>query len=131
MNASSGVPRPESGAIETEFGVPIPGRILPEDQWARTAIKRLPPPGPLDFSAIFGRTAPVVLDLGCGNGRFTLLSALARPELDHFAIDVLPVVTRKDTIDTFTRYKVYTERELQSRYNILCDLNRNQVSAVA
>ncbi|HEX8200437.1 MAG TPA: methyltransferase domain-containing protein [Isosphaeraceae bacterium] len=87
----------EPGAIESEFGVPIPGRILPEDRWARTAIKRLPPPGHLDWAALFGRTAPVVLELGCGNGRFTLLSALARPESDHVAIDVLPVVIRYAT----------------------------------
>jgi tRNA (guanine-N7-)-methyltransferase len=86
---------PPSG--EYEFGVPIPGRILPESEWARTAIKRLPPPGPLDWAAIFGRRAPVVLDLGCGNGRFTLLSALARPGHDHFAIDKLPVVIRYAT----------------------------------
>ncbi len=79
---------------EAEFGVPIPGAILPEDQWARTAVKRLPPPGPLDFSAMFGRIAPVLLDLGCGNGRSTLSSALARPDVDHFAVDILPVVIR-------------------------------------
>jgi tRNA (guanine-N7-)-methyltransferase len=83
--------------IETEFGVPIPGRILPAGEWARTAIKRLPPPGPLDWQAIFGRTADVVLELGCGNGRFTLASALARPEVDHFATDILPVVIRYAT----------------------------------
>lgn len=83
--------------VEQEFGVPIPGRILPEDQWVRTAVKRLPDEGPLDFGAIFGRSAPLVLDLGCGNGRSTLMSALARPEVDHFAIDVLPVVIRYAT----------------------------------
>jgi tRNA (guanine-N7-)-methyltransferase len=83
--------------IEEEFGVPIPGTILPEDQWAKTAIKRLPPPGPLDWASLFGRVAPVVLELGCGNGRFTLQSALARPELDHFASDILPVVIRYAT----------------------------------
>jgi tRNA (guanine-N7-)-methyltransferase len=83
--------------IEHEFGVPIPGEILPPERWARTAIKRLPERGPLDWRAIFGREAPVVLDLGCGNGRFTLLSAVARPECDHFAIDVLPVVIRYAT----------------------------------
>ena len=38
-----------------------------------------------------------MLDLGCGNGRFTLASALARPGHDHFAIDVLPVVIRYAT----------------------------------
>ncbi len=39
----------------------------------------------------------MVLDLGCGNGRFTLASALARPEVDHIAIDILPVVIRYAT----------------------------------
>ena len=61
-----------AGEIEYEFGVPIPGAILPEAEWARTGMKRLPEPGPLDWAAIFGRDAPVVLELGCGNGRFTL-----------------------------------------------------------
>jgi tRNA (guanine-N7-)-methyltransferase len=88
---------PQPGEVETEFGVPIPGRVLPEDRWARTAIKRLPPPGPLDWKAVFGREAPVVLELGCGNARYTLLSALARPEVDHVAVDVLPVVIRYAT----------------------------------
>ncbi len=83
--------------IEEEFGVPIPGVILPEDQWARTAIKRLPPTGPLDWAELFGRVAPVVLELGCGNGRYTLQSALARPEIDHLASDILPVVIRYAT----------------------------------
>ena len=83
--------------IEEEFGVPIPGEILPEDQWAKTAIKHLPTPGPLDWGAIFGRVAPVVLELGCGNGRYTLQSALARPEVDHLASDILPVVIRYAT----------------------------------
>lgn len=82
---------------ETEFGVPIPGRILPEAEWAKTGVKRLPLSGTLDWAAIFGRVAPVVLELGCGNGRYTLLSALARPEVDHFATDILPVVIRYAT----------------------------------
>src|SRR5262245_41160807 len=83
--------------IEYEFGVPIPGTILPRERWTQTAIKRWPPPGPLDWSSLFGRTAPVMLDLGCGNGRSTLLSAVARPEWDHFGIDILPVVIRYAT----------------------------------
>ncbi len=83
--------------IEFEHGVAIPGRILPQTEWASTAIKRLPEPGPLDWQAIFGRSAPVVLDLGCGNGRYTLSSALARPDFDHFATDLLPVVIRYAT----------------------------------
>jgi tRNA (guanine-N7-)-methyltransferase len=86
-----------SAFIEYEHGVPIPGRILPESEWARTAVKRLPEAGPLDWPTIFGRPASVILDVGCGNGRFTLMSALARPEVDHFAIDILPVVIRYAT----------------------------------
>jgi tRNA (guanine-N7-)-methyltransferase len=82
---------------DDDYGVPIPGEILPPEAWARTAIKKLPPPGPLNWVALFGRTAPIVLDLGCGNGRFTLASALARPQCDHVALDILPVVIRYAT----------------------------------
>ena len=82
---------------ETDFGVPIPGHVLPREKWARTAIKRLPPPGPLDWQVIFGRQAPVVLDVGCGNGRFVITSALARTELDHLGVDILPLVIRYAT----------------------------------
>ena len=36
-------------------------------------------------------------------------------------VDVLPVVIRKDTIELFTKYKVYTDKELQSRFMILSE----------
>src|SRR5204863_5618990 len=36
-------------------------------------------------------------------------------------VDVLPVITRKDTVELFTKYKVYTEKELTSRFNILSE----------
>jgi tRNA (guanine-N7-)-methyltransferase len=84
-------------SIEYELGVPIPGQILPREQWAQTAVKRLPQSGPLNWKAIFHRSAPMVLDLGCGNGRYTLLSASNRPDHDHFGIDILPVVIRYAT----------------------------------
>jgi tRNA (guanine-N7-)-methyltransferase len=87
----------QPGEIEYEFGVPIPGLILPEANWTRTGVKRLPEPGPLDWTSFFGREAPVVLDLGCGNGRFTLGSALTRPDYNHCAIDELPMVIRYAT----------------------------------
>lgn len=86
-----------AGTIEEEFGVPIPGTILPRERWVQTAIKRWPGPGPLDFTALFGRTAPLIVELGCGNARYTLQSAIDRPECDHFASDLLPVVIRYAT----------------------------------
>jgi glutamine synthetase len=36
-------------------------------------------------------------------------------------VDVLPVILRKDSVDLFTKYRVYNERELQSRYTILSE----------
>jgi tRNA (guanine-N7-)-methyltransferase len=88
---------PRPGEVESEFGVPIPGVVLPAERWTRTGVKRLPPPGPLDLEGLFGRKAPIVAELGCGNARFTLASALGRPEMDHLAVDVLPVVIRYAT----------------------------------
>src|SRR5262249_24742841 len=37
------------------------------------------------------------------------------------SVDALPVITRKDSIELFKKYGVYTERELHSRFNILCE----------
>jgi tRNA (guanine-N7-)-methyltransferase len=82
---------------DEDYGVPIPGHVLPPEHWARTAIKRLPSPGFLDWRAVFSREAPIVLDLGCGNGRFIISSALNRPDLDHIGIEILPVVIRYAT----------------------------------
>ena len=84
------------GSIEDEMGVPIPGVILAPEAWVSTAIKRLPD-GELNFAEIFGRTAPIAIDIGCGNGRFVLSSAVRRPDWDHLAIDILPMVIRYAT----------------------------------
>ncbi len=83
--------------IEREFGVPIAGEILDAALWTQTALKKLPAEGLLDLAAVFGRTAPLVVDIGCGNGRFLLGSAVWRPDLDHLGADVLPVVIRYAT----------------------------------
>lgn len=87
----------DAAGIEYELGVPIPGLILPQEQWVQTAIKRLPDAGPIEWSDVFGRTAPLVLDIGCGNGRFVISSAVRRPDVDHIGIDLLPVVIRYGT----------------------------------
>mgnify|MGYP006275530691 CR=1 FL=1 len=83
--------------IEREMGVPIPGEILPQEKWVQTALKKLPTAGFLPVEEIFGRSAPLVVDLGCGNGRFSLGSAWSRKEMDHLAADILPVVIRYAT----------------------------------
>ncbi|MCE9534091.1 MAG: glutamine synthetase III [Planctomycetes bacterium] len=36
-------------------------------------------------------------------------------------VDALPVIVRKDSIDLFTKYKVFTEGELKSRFYVLCE----------
>lgn len=86
----------ERRKIEREFGVPVAGEILEPARWTRTALKRLPE-GLLDWNALFGRSAPVVLDLGCGNGRFLIGSAVWRPDHDHLGVDILPLVLRYAT----------------------------------
>jgi tRNA (guanine-N7-)-methyltransferase len=82
--------------IEREFGVPIAGEVLDPSRWTNTALRKLPE-GPLDPAALFGRSAPLVVDLGCGNGRYLLHSAVWRRDHDHIGIDVLPVVIRYAT----------------------------------
>lgn len=84
---------PPPRRIEREFGVPFPGEILPPDGWTQTALKRMPE-GRLNWRELFGRDAPVVLDLGCGNGRFAIGSAVTRRTRDHLGTDILPVVIR-------------------------------------
>ena len=84
---------PPPRRTEREFGVPFPGEILPPEKWTQSALKAMPD-GRLNWRELFGREAPVVLDLGCGNGRFLIGSAVIRPTHDHLGTDVLPVVIR-------------------------------------
>jgi tRNA (guanine-N7-)-methyltransferase len=67
---------------------------VPAAEWTQTALKAYPADSPLDWPTLFGRSAPVVLDLGCGNGRYSLHSAVSRPGHDHLGVDTLPVVIR-------------------------------------
>ncbi|MCE3014440.1 MAG: tRNA (guanine(46)-N(7))-methyltransferase TrmB [Pirellula sp.] len=84
------------GDIELEMGIPIPGAIQPKEQWTQTAIKRLPE-APFAWPDLFRREAPIAIDIGCGNGRFTISSAVRRPDWDHLGIDALPTVIRYAT----------------------------------
>src|SRR5581483_8340674 len=81
---------PQPGGVEREFGVPFPGRIGDPAKWTQAALKVMPE-GVLDWRELFGRDAPVVLDLGCGNGRYLIGSAILRPGHDHLGTDILPV----------------------------------------
>jgi tRNA (guanine-N7-)-methyltransferase len=83
--------------IEREFGVPLAGRILEPASWTQTALKKLPQEGPLDLLALYVRNSPLIVDFGCGNGRFLIGSAVWRPQYDHLGVDILPLVLRYAT----------------------------------
>ncbi len=68
---------------EYELGVPIPGRVLPRDQWTHCGYRDDGGPFP------WRPGARRVVDLGCGNGRYLISSALARPDCDHLGIDLV------------------------------------------
>jgi tRNA (guanine-N7-)-methyltransferase len=87
-------PQQPTHRLEREFGVPFAGEILEPAQWSQTALKKMPETGRLNWTELFGRSAPVVLDLGCGNGRFLIGSAWSRRDRDHLGIDTLPLVIR-------------------------------------
>ena len=46
------------------------------------------PVGGLDTEAWFGRSAPMVLEIGCGAGTSTLAMAQAEPDIDVVAVEV-------------------------------------------
>lgn len=50
---------------------------------------RIPGP-PLDLAALFGRQAPVVLEIGSGMGDATVAMASADPSRDYLAVEVFP-----------------------------------------
>ena len=74
---------------EAEFGVPVPGRVLPGKEWTKTGYRD--PGTPFDWDGVFGRSAPRVVDLGCGNGRYLIGSSLSRPDRDHLGVDLVQV----------------------------------------
>lgn len=73
---------------DDEFGVPFPGEALPRERWTRARVGLSA--GGVGWEAAFGRKAPRVVDLGCGNGRYLIGSALQRPGHDHVGVDLVP-----------------------------------------
>jgi tRNA (guanine-N7-)-methyltransferase len=49
--------------------------------------------GLLDFAALFGRRAPVELEIGIGKGRFLLQEAAAHPGRSYFGLEIEPEYT--------------------------------------
>ncbi len=45
-------------------------------------------PSPLSLDALFDRSAPVEVDLGCGKGRFLLAHAAAHPDINFMGTDI-------------------------------------------
>jgi tRNA (guanine-N7-)-methyltransferase len=68
------------------------GRMSPAQQRARDELgPRLVLPfidRPLDFATVFGRAAPVVLEIGFGMGAATAEIAASRPDVDFVGIEV-------------------------------------------
>lgn len=68
------------------------GRVTPAQQ--RACAELLPrygiaySPAPLDARAVFGRNAPLVLEIGSGMGETTAAIALANPDTDYIAVEV-------------------------------------------
>ena len=88
----------QPGEIEYEFGVPIPGAILPEADWARTGVKRLPEPGPARLDVVLRPRGAVSFSTWvAATGGSLSAVRLLRPDHNHCAIDELPMVIRYAT----------------------------------
>jgi tRNA (guanine-N7-)-methyltransferase len=74
--------------------VDFPGQVLPRERWTRTRVGLGERGRVLDWRAVFGREAPRVVDLGCGNGRWLIASAIARPDHDHLGVELVPPAVR-------------------------------------
>ncbi len=61
---------------------------LTDERMARFLPVRGIPDGPLDPVAVFGRAAPLVLEIGCGHGAAAIAYAVAHPGQDVLAVDV-------------------------------------------
>ncbi|MEO7432499.1 MAG: tRNA (guanosine(46)-N7)-methyltransferase TrmB [Dokdonella sp.] len=68
------------------------GRLTPaqqrafDDHWSRYGIE--PAGVPRDFAALFGRVAPLVLEIGFGNGSQLLHSCTTEPSRDFIGVEV-------------------------------------------
>jgi tRNA (guanine-N7-)-methyltransferase len=68
--------------------------VLPKERWTRTRAPLGARGAIFDWNANYRREAPRVVDLGCGNGRYLIASALARRGVDHLGIELVPQAVR-------------------------------------
>jgi tRNA (guanine-N7-)-methyltransferase len=61
-----------------------------ERLWPRYGVEWTPEEGRVDFAALFGRTAPVILEIGSGNGEAAAAMCEADRERDLLAVEVYP-----------------------------------------
>ena len=73
---------------------PYPGRKLERELWTRTRTGLGERGQKFDWRAVFGRDARHVVDLGCGNGRWLIHSALERRDVDHLGVELVPPAVR-------------------------------------
>lgn len=79
---------------DDDWGIPFPGEVVPAVQWSETALKRLPIGQPFSSVTLFGKELPLVVDLGCGNGRSTIGQALLHPNQGYIGLEILPLAIR-------------------------------------
>jgi tRNA (guanine-N7-)-methyltransferase len=78
--------RPIRSFVRREGRMTVAQRRALADLWPRYGIEA--GEAPLDFAVLFGRTAPVTLEIGFGNGEALLTVAAAHPERDFIGIEV-------------------------------------------
>ncbi len=77
---------PEEGQLPPEEG-----ELPPEEGEPAAGTPRTLPAGdaPIDWQALFGNARPVEIEVGIGKGQFLVESALRRPEVNFFGIEVV------------------------------------------
>jgi tRNA (guanine-N7-)-methyltransferase len=62
---------------------------LPLEELAPYLLEVPEPPGPLDWSAVFGNARPVEIEVGFGKGLFLVNAATACPEVNFVGVEIL------------------------------------------